>query len=77
MGAGEPKAFFPTSQMNGSGLCGYPSGTEAATNTSSAAQPSVKNDAIVALKARWATLVRGELGGDRVGALGVVVFWLL
>lgn len=40
MGAGLPKAFFPTSQMNGSGLCGYSSEAAAATNMSAGDQPS-------------------------------------
>ena len=70
MGAGLPKAFFPTAQMNGSGLCGYPSDGQASTNTNSAAEPSAtKNGAAVALNARRGTAL--------LGALGIFVFWLL
>jgi alpha-amylase len=68
MGAGEPKAFFPTAQMEGSGLCGYASDKQAATNTSSGAQPSSTN-AATAVSARWACSL--------LGALGVIGFWLL
>jgi alpha-amylase len=68
MGAGLPKAFFPTAQMNGSGLCGYPS--DKATNTSSGPQPSAtKKGAAVALDARWSTAL--------LGIVGTLAFWFL
>ncbi|KAF7513129.1 hypothetical protein GJ744_010525 [Endocarpon pusillum] len=69
MGAGEPKAFFPTAQMKGSGLCGYSSDAEAATNTSSGAHPSAKNGAAIAADVRWGTAL--------LGVMGALVFWLL
>ena len=69
MGGGLPKVFFPTAQMNGSGLCGY-SSDKAATNTSSGPQPSTtKKGAAEALDA--------SMGISLLGALGVVAFWLL
>lgn len=70
MGAGLPKAFFPTAQMNGSGLCGYASDTQAAASTSSEAQPSATDrGAAAALNAKRGTAL--------LGALGVIAFWLL
>lgn len=69
MGAGEPKAFFPTAQMEGSGLCGYSSNAEAATNTSSGAQPSATNGAAIAADVRWGTAL--------LGVTGALAFWLL
>jgi alpha-amylase len=69
MGAGLPKAFFPTAQMNGTGLCGYPSDSEA-TGTSSGADPSAtKVGAAVGLYARWGTAL--------LGATATFAFWLL
>lgn len=55
MGGGLPRAFFPTAQMKGSGLCGYPS--DKATNTSSAPAPATttKKGAAAVLGARWGT----------------------
>jgi alpha-amylase len=67
MGAGEPKAFFPTAQMEGSGLCGYASDNQAS-STSSGAQPSATN-AATSVDARWASSL--------LGALGVIGFWFL
>jgi alpha-amylase len=70
MGGGLPRAFFPTAQMNGSGLCGYSSDTAAASNTSSGAQPtSTKEGTAVALHTRWGTAL--------LGAVGATAFWLL
>jgi hypothetical protein len=54
MGAGLPKVFFPTAQMEGSGLCGY-ANAEAATNTSSGAEPS-PTGAAMTLGVRWSTV---------------------
>ena len=66
MESGEPRAFFPTSHMDGTGLCGYKA--DKASGTGSAAQPT-KTGAAVALSGRW----------EGVLALSVaaVMFWLL
>jgi alpha-amylase len=70
MGKGEPKAFFPTAQMNGSGLCGYPSDHVKPTNTSGGAQPSAtKKGVAAALAATWSTAA--------LSVVGVLAFWLL
>jgi alpha-amylase len=67
MGAGLPKAFFPTAQMEGSGLCGY-ANAEAATNTSSGAEPS-PTGAAMTLGVRWSTVF--------LAAVATVAFWSL
>lgn len=68
MGAGLPKAFFPTAQMEGSGLCGYKS-DRAATNTSDADPSATKQGTAAAMSARWGTAL--------VGAMATIAFWLL
>lgn len=68
MGGGMPRVFFPTAQMEGSGLCGYAS--DKASQTESGAQPSsTETGAAVALDQR--------LGVVLLGAIGVVTFWSL
>lgn len=67
MGEGAPKVFFPTAQMEGSGLCAY-SSDQPATNTSSGPAPS-PTGAGVALDAR--------LGTALLVALGAVAFRVL
>ncbi len=68
MGGGLPKAFFPTAQMNGSGLCGYPSDKQAATN-SSGSQSSAKKGAASALNVGSGTIL--------LSTLGAIAFWFM
>lgn len=72
MGAGLPKVFFPSFNLNGSGLCGTkkatPSGNPGSTNTSSGGAPS-KKGAGAQLQLHFATLA--------TCSVFAFVFWLL
>lgn len=70
MGAGLPKAFFPTSQMNGSGLCGYPSDRASVTNTTAGDQPSPNG-------AGLAVAQGAKQGIALLGVFVAVTLWIL
>lgn len=67
MAAGLPKAFFPTGQMEGSGLCGYPENGTTAGDDPAAAK---KGAAVASMhELRWLTAL--------FALCGAVVGWLL
>jgi alpha-amylase len=67
MEGGLPRAFFPTEQMNGSGLCGF--AISATSNQTGSGGDSPPADAAAMLDPR--------LGTALVSAIGVITFWLL
>ena len=63
MGEGLPKAFFPTAQMEGSGLCGYPGGGVAmATSDGADTEPSSEGAAAALYELRWGTALFAAAG---------------
>ncbi|OJJ50598.1 hypothetical protein ASPZODRAFT_148084 [Penicilliopsis zonata CBS 506.65] len=75
MDKGQPRVFFPTFQMKGSGLCGYSSGKSSATSTGSGGASSTPSTTGSAATASSTNMARGMQVPSWMGlvALGVAV----